>query len=136
MPVAPSSGVHRIGGVTEEEAGITGWLIDYPLERDDETALLAGYCDRLAAAGVPLLRVATASEVFRPTLDAMTRRWVRGRGVELEEITRERAEAAGGEEWRRSPFYQLVEVGAKELRRHNRPGRRLTIQRVRVSPIA
>ncbi len=105
-----------IGRFADEELQIAQWLIDYALERDDETALLGGYCDRLAAAGVLLLRVATASEVFHPTLDAMTRRWVRGRGVELEEITRERAEA-GGEEWRRSPFYQLVEVGAKELRR-------------------
>ena len=41
--------------------------------------------DELVAAGMPLLRVATASEVFHPTLDAMTRRWIRGRGIELEE---------------------------------------------------
>src|SRR5918995_334229 len=45
-------------------------------------------------------------------------RWLGGRGVEREKVTRERAEAAAGEEeWRRSPFYQLVELGARELRR-------------------
>jgi adenylate cyclase len=102
----------------DEEVAIARWLVDFTLERDDETALLGGYCERLAAAGVPLLRVATGSEVFHPTLDARGGRWTRGRGVELEEVTREQVEtAAGEEEWRRSPFYQLAEGGAKELRR-------------------
>src|SRR5688500_4563528 len=104
------------GRFNDEEVRITRWLVDFALERDEETALLGGFCDRLAAAGVPLLRVATGSEAFHPTLDARVGRWLRGHGVELEEVTRERAEA-GEEEWRHSPFYQLVEVGAKELRR-------------------
>ena len=113
----PRRGVPWISGVTgEEEAGIAGWLVDFALRSADEAGLLGGFCDRLAAAGVPLLRVAAGSEAFHPTLDARVGRWLRGRGVELEEVTRERAEA-GEEEWRRSPFYQLVELGAKELRR-------------------
>ena len=102
----------------DQEARIARWLVDFALARADEAALLGGFCDRLAAAGVPLLRVAMGSEAFHPTLDARVGRWRRGRGVELEEVTRERVETeAGEEEWQRSPFYQLVELGAKELRR-------------------
>ena len=54
----------------DQVVGIARWLVDYALERDDDAALLGGYCDRLAAAGVPLLRVAAGSEAFHPTLDA------------------------------------------------------------------
>jgi hypothetical protein len=102
-------GLYRIGGVAGEEAGITGWLIEFALERNDDAELLDGFCDCLVAAGVPLLRVAVGSEAFHPTLDAMVGRWLRGCGVEREDVTHERA-AAGEEEWRRSPFYQLVEL--------------------------
>ena len=55
-------------------------------QSDDEAGLLGGFCDRLAAAGVPLLRVATGSEAFHPTLDARGARWNRGSGVEREEL--------------------------------------------------
>jgi adenylate cyclase len=110
-------GVPRIGGVTgEEEAGIAGWLVDFALRSDDEAGLLGGFCDRLVAAGVPLLRVAAGSEAFHPTLDARGTRWNRGSGVRREEYTREEAEA-NEEEWRQSPFFVLAETDATELRR-------------------
>jgi hypothetical protein len=110
-------GVQRIGSVTrEEEVGIAGWLVDFALRSDDEAGLLGGFCDRLAAAGVPLLRVAAGSEAFHPTLDARGVHWNRGRGVRREDYTREDAEA-NEEEWRRSPFFVLAETDATELRR-------------------
>jgi adenylate cyclase len=102
--------------VIREEAGIASWLIDFALESDDETGLLGGFCDRLVAAGVPLLRVATGSDAFHPTLDARGTRWSRGSGVRQEDYTREEAEA-NEEEWRQSPFFRVVETGATELRR-------------------
>ena len=102
--------------MTGEEAGITGWLIDFR-----SSAMMRPRSWPASATGSPrqacrCCASRPASEAFHPTLDARTRRWSRGRGVELEEITRERAEA-GEEEWRQSPFYQLVEAGANELRR-------------------
>jgi adenylate cyclase len=110
-------GVQRIGGVTrEEEVGIAGWLVDFGLESDDEAGLLGGFCDRLVVAGVPLLRVATGSEAFHPTLDARGTLWSRGSGVRQEVYTREEAEA-NEEEWRQSPFFVLAETNATELRR-------------------
>jgi adenylate cyclase len=110
-------GVPRISGVTgEEEAGIAGWLVDFALESDDEAGLLGGFCDRLVAAGVPLLRVATGVEAFHPTLDARGTRWSRGNGVRREDYTREEAEA-NEEEWQQSPFFVLAETDATELRR-------------------
>ncbi len=110
-------GVPRISGVTgEEEAGIAGWLVDFALESDDEAGLLGGFYDRLVAAGVPLLRVATGVEAFHPTLDARGTRWSRGNGVRREDHTREEAEA-NEEEWQQSPFFVLAETDATELRR-------------------
>lgn len=98
------------------EVEVARWLVEFGLERDDEAGLLEGYCDRLAGAGVPLLRVAVGTEVFHPTLDARGVRWRRGRGVEREEFTREQAEASR-DDWGRTPFFQLIESGSLELRR-------------------
>ena len=99
-----------------EEAGIAGWLVDFALRSDDEAGMLGGFCDRLAAAGVPLLRVAAGSEALHPTLDVRGTRWSRASGVRREDYTREEAEA-NEEEWRRSPFSRLIETDAAELRR-------------------
>ena len=99
-----------------EEAGIAGWLVDFALHSDDEAGLLGGFCDRLVAAGVPLLRVAAGLDAFHPTLDARGTRWNRGSGVRREDYTREQAET-NEEEWRQSPFFRLVETDAPELRR-------------------
>ena len=79
--------------MTGEEAGIAGWLVDFALQSDDEAGLLGGFCDRLAAAGVPLLRVAAGSEALHPTLDVRGTRWSRASGVRREDYTREDAEA-------------------------------------------
>jgi adenylate cyclase len=110
------TGAAEAGGFAGDEARITRWLVDFALERDDEVGLLGGFCERLEAAGLPLLRVATGSEVFHPTLDATGARWVRGQGVEREDFTREQAEEKE-EVWRRSPFYVLYDSGGTELRR-------------------
>src|SRR5215211_3961570 len=57
----PSGGVHRIGGMTGEEAGITGWLVEFALESDDEAGLLKlalpGRRDYHTVAGFALARL-------------------------------------------------------------------------------
>lgn len=98
------------------ELGIARWLADFALERDDQAGLLAGFCERLTAVGLPLFRVALGYEVFHPTVDAAGVRWRQGVGIEHEAFTRNAAlkDAA----WlRQHPFTWLVASGEEEMRR-------------------
>ena len=81
-----------------------------------EVELLSRLCERLLAAGVPLMRVAATCEFLDPSFDAHMVRWVRGERGVLETFPRN-STTEGDEEWRRSPFHALVESGDALLRR-------------------
>jgi adenylate cyclase len=89
------------------EREITAWLIGRGLAAEDEALVLDGLCARLLAAGVPLWRVASGSEVLHPILDARGCRWRRGRKAVREDYARGDPD---DEAWLRSPFRHLVEV--------------------------
>ena len=106
------------GGLAGLEADLSRWLVGHGLDEDDEGALLGGFCERLAAAGIPVSRVASGSGLLHPVLDARGWRWLRESGLVGEEYERARWEETGREEqWRRSPFHHLHESKGTELRR-------------------
>jgi adenylate cyclase len=90
------------------ERELTAWLIGRGLAAEDEALVLDGLCARLLAAGVPLWRVASGSEVLHPILDARGCRWRRGQQAVREDYSRGALDDA--EAWLRSPFRHLVEV--------------------------
>jgi adenylate cyclase len=98
------------------EREITAWLIGRGLTAEDEALVLDGLCARLLAAGVPLWRVASGSEVLHPILDARGCRWRRGqqavrrRGQQAVREDYSRGALDDAEAWLRSPFRHLVEV--------------------------
>ena len=83
----------------------------------DEAAVLAGFCERLLAGGLPLWRVATGAELLHPVLDGRGCRWVRGQDVVKEDFSRLDEDAEREADWRSSPFYRLVHGQEPELRR-------------------
>ncbi len=99
-----------------EEAEFTAWLVGTGLALEDEATLLGLYCERLVAAGIPLLRVSTGSAALDPTLEASGISWSRLRGIQREEYTHAESDARP-DLWLGSPFYQLLDRGLKELRR-------------------
>ena len=76
------------------------WLGRFALGSDDEDALVQGFCDGLVDQGLPLLRMAAATEIVHPVFDARAHVWRRGRAVERQEFPRD---AEDDEEWRKSP---------------------------------
>ena len=58
-----------------------------------------------------------ASEAFHPTLDARVGRWRRGRGVELEEVTRERGDGGRRGGAAAQPLLPAGRARGHELRR-------------------
>jgi adenylate cyclase len=102
-----------MAGSAEE---IVAWTLDAGLMGLDQAGLVAGYCERLAAAGVPLWRASVGADTLHPLIGAQGHRWLAGERVHEEFFARAR-DAEGEKEWRQSPWYRLIESGELEMRR-------------------
>jgi adenylate cyclase len=65
------------GGAQE----IVSWAVRVGLDGLSPSELMAGYCDRLAQAGVPLWRASIGADTLHPLIDAQGQRWLAGEGV-------------------------------------------------------
>jgi adenylate cyclase len=92
------------------------WIVHAALAGSDDVATLAGVCERLDGAGIPLVRVSISGDLLDPTLDGRGVRWKRGEGAGEEVFTRA-GDAVVSEDWKRSPFFHLIEAGEERLRR-------------------
>ena len=92
------------------------WITVQALAGASEIEILAGICERMNRAGLSLLRASVANNLLDPTFDARGVRWLRDQGA-LEEAFPRSDDPLGDEEWRRSPFFRLLESGQPTLRR-------------------
>jgi adenylate cyclase len=99
------------------KADITDWIVRAALAGVGEVAILTGVCERLAAAGIALMRASIANDLLDPTFDGRGVRWVQGQGGIEEAFPRAAGEVVN-ETWARSPFYAVTEGGRERLRRH------------------
>ncbi|MGV3548942.1 adenylate/guanylate cyclase domain-containing protein [Rhizobium sp.] len=92
------------------------WLQQSALKGTDLESLVHGLCERLTAAGVPLLRVHLSFSMLHPLYDALGFTWIRGKGVDVEGF---RPTGSEGEKERfiKSPYYYLLANGLPHLRR-------------------
>jgi adenylate cyclase len=99
---------------------VSHWLQQSALGGSDLEGLVHGLCERLAAAGVPLLRVHLSFSMLHPLYDALGFTWIRGKGVSVEGF---RATTSDGEKDRflRSPYFYLLSNGLPHLRRRIDP---------------
>src|SRR5262249_26845634 len=82
------------------------WLIGQSLAGRTATELLTGLCERMVGAGVPLLRVSTASDFLHPTVGGLALEWQRDDATRQASHPR-RATPEGAELSRQSPFDHL-----------------------------
>jgi adenylate cyclase len=102
-----------MAGAAEE---IVGWIVSVGLEGLDQAELTAGYCDRLLEAGVPLWRASIGADTLHPLIQAQGQRWLAGEGVHEEFYARTNSPQAE-QEWRQSPWYQMIDSGELQMRR-------------------
>ena len=95
---------------------ISEWIVQAALAGTSEQAMLTEVCERLATAGVAIVRGTMGSSLLHPTLGARGVRWNRGKGGTEETFPRTAATVVN-ENWLRSPFYVLYESGKGRLRR-------------------
>ena len=108
---------------TSPPAGIDGvlidriadWLISSALGRTGVDSIFEGCCQRLHAAGIPLVRALTAFRTLHPLFATVNLVWRLNRGVDRNPILHEQAFST--EEWLRSPMRRLLQHRIPFLRR-------------------
>lgn len=97
------------------------WLKHSALRGDDLETLISGVCERLAAAGMPLLRVHLGFSMLHPLYHAMGFTWKRGLGLTVQGF-RPTDEGKRREAFLRSPHFHLLNNDLDHLRRRLHPG--------------
>jgi adenylate cyclase len=95
---------------------IVAWIVGAGLDGPGQADLMAGYCDRLVEAGVPLWRASVGADRLHPLILAQGYRWLSGDGVRDEFYARART-PEGEDQWLQSPWRWLIETGEMEMRR-------------------
>jgi adenylate cyclase len=90
------------------------WLMRTALEGADLETLVRGFCERLAAAGMPLARIHLSFSVLHPLYRAAGFTWRRGEGVKAESY---RHAETSSDLFKRSPYYYLLSNNLDHLRR-------------------
>ena len=100
---------------------IGAWVTTAGLAGAAELDLLHGFCERAAAAGLPLARALVLIDTLHPIHEGRVFRWSRAPAPDERTVTEYGRTSEGGaaaERWRSSPFYHLLETGGSALRRN------------------
>lgn len=98
---------------------VGNWLTKSSLAGDDLELMVRGFCERLAAAGLPLVRVHLSFSMLHPLYDALGFTWERGRGMEVEGFRKKNE--LPSERFLKSPYYHLLNNNLEFLRRRIDP---------------
>ena len=95
------------------------WVVDAGLIGTVENDLLRGFCERAVAGGLPISRATLVVDTLHPVHEGRVFRWGLDQKDDREiiEYGRLADDTEANENWRRSPFYHLLETGGSMLRR-------------------
>ena len=108
---------------------LSAWLTDAGLASTPETAIVSGFCDRCAAAGLPLARSMLFIDTLHPVHEGRLFRWgynpAEAPLLEYGRTSPEALAASGlnprdveiAERWRHSPHYRMLQTGESFWRR-------------------
>src|SRR5438132_896007 len=100
----------------DQFAELSAWITEAGLAGQSESAILAGFCEREVARGLPLARALVLIDTLHPIYEGRAFRWTRAqKETTLTEYGRSDDDLS---RWQRSPFYRLEESGEPLLRRH------------------
>ena len=99
------------------------WVTQSGLIGRTESELMAGFCRRIAEAGVPLARAIVILDTLHPIYEGRAFRWRADAPDAVEVLDYGRTnEGEAAELWRRSPFFHLLQSGGNEMRRRMAAG--------------
>jgi adenylate cyclase len=97
---------------------LSAWVTEAGLIGRTERELMAGFCRRVAEAGVPLARALVILDTLHPIYEGRAFLWRADMPETAEVVEYGRTnEGEAAENWRRSVFFHLLQSGEKMLRR-------------------
>jgi len=93
---------------------VSDWVVSQALTDIDLELLVDGTCERLAAAGIPIMRVNFTFSVLHPLYGAKGFHWRRGRGTIVDVYRHVEGENT---RYTESPFFHMVSHGLEHMRR-------------------
>jgi adenylate cyclase len=106
-----------MNGTAFEE--LATWVTSAGLTGRTESELMAGFCRRIAEAGVPLARALVILDTLHPIYEGRAFRWRADLPEAVETVDYGRTnEGEAAESWRHTPFFHLLQTGEKTMRRH------------------
>lgn len=85
---------------------ISDWLIDQGLLQTPVPTMLAGFCERLVEAGMPLLRGNVSARTMHPLIDSISNVWHRDHGIDVRPNL---YDEQSNPRWLLSPLRRIVE---------------------------
>ena len=105
---------------SDQFAKLSAWITEAGLAGQSESAILAGFCGREVARGLPLARGLVLIDTLHPIYEGRAFRWTRAqKEATLTEFGRSDDDVS---RWQRSPFHLLEDSGEPLVRR------RLTVE--------
>ncbi|MFK0684511.1 adenylate/guanylate cyclase domain-containing protein [Ochrobactrum sp. BD67] len=95
------------------------WLTRSSMAGETLQTILLGFCERLAAAGLPVARAHMTFSMLHPLYDAVGFTWHRTQGLTIEGYRHRQGE--NSERFRASPYYYLLSNKLDHLRRRFTP---------------
>lgn len=92
----------------DADTDLAAWLVDAGLDGGPIDRLVAGFSERLVAAGLPAARVYIAMATLHPLVRARGYTWVAGQGLVDNEAMPHRAPGDEPAAWRESPFRHML----------------------------
>jgi adenylate cyclase len=97
---------------------VAAWVTEAGLVGRGESQLVAGFCSRIVASGIPLARAMLILDTLHPIYEGRVFRWRAEQPDIVEALDYGRTDQGEAlENWRRSPFFHLLETGEAMLRR-------------------
>lgn len=97
---------------------VADWLMSQALGEGDVHDIVAGCCDRLLAAGIPLWRCFVSFRILHPKFASVSIVWRRDEQTgTVEHIETLHGEAFSSEDWRRSPMNHMLSTQIPFVRR-------------------
>lgn len=100
--------------------GVASWLKQSALNDADLETIARETCERLAAVGIPLVRVHLSFSMLHPLYTALSFSWQRGHEVSIQGYNQGSGKTPP-ERFLASPYYQLVSKNLSHLRRRIAP---------------
>ena len=97
---------------------LASWVTNAGLVGRTESELMGGFCRRVTEAGVPLARAMVILDTLHPIYEGRLLRWRADNPQAVEAVDYGRTdEGPAAENWRRSPFFHLLQSGDQAMRR-------------------